>query len=120
MAMARNQALDEIAFAVECEVAIPRGLAVSLWGNDRGDLAPIERVDQRIGIVSLVADQGLRIGAIDQRLRASQIVGLPWREHDIDRIAERIDQDVNFGGQSAARSTDRLRAVFSPAPTLCW
>ena len=115
-----EEALDEIAFAIEREIASSRGLAVGLWGNHRGDLAPVERVDQRISVVSLVADQGLRIGAIDQRLRASQIVGLPWREHHIDRIAERIDQDVDFGGQSAARSADRLRAVFFRAPALCW
>ena len=89
---------------------------MGLWRNHRGDLAPLECVDQRIGVVSLVTDQGLRIGAIDQQLRASQIVGLPWREHHIDTIAERIDQDVNFGGQSAARSADRLRAVFFSCP----
>ena len=31
-----------------------------------------------------------------------------------------IDKDVNFGGQSAARSADRLLAVFFRAPALCW
>jgi hypothetical protein len=47
-------------------------------------------------------------------------VGLPRRERHIDGIAERIDQDMNFGGQSAAGSTDRLLAVFFRAPALCW
>jgi hypothetical protein len=47
-------------------------------------------------------------------------VGLTRCEHYIDGIAERIDEDVNFGGQSAAGSTDRLLAVFFRAPALCW
>ena len=75
---------------------------------------------QRISVVGLVAEQGLRIDAVEQRLRAGQIVGLSRREHQFDGIAERIDQGVDFGGQSAARSADRLRAVFFRAPALCW
>jgi hypothetical protein len=44
---------------------------------------------------------------------------LARREHQLDRIAESIDERVNFGGQSAARSADRLRAVFFRGPALC-
>jgi hypothetical protein len=32
-----EEALDEIAFAIEREVAIPRRFAVGFWGNHRGD-----------------------------------------------------------------------------------
>jgi hypothetical protein len=46
-------------------------------------------------------------------------VGLTRREHQIDGIAEGIDEGVDFGGQSAAGSADRLRAVFFRAPALC-
>ena len=66
-----EEALDEITLAVERKVASPHDLAMGLWGNHRGDLAPVESVDQQIGGVSLVPDQGLGIGAVDQRLRAS-------------------------------------------------
>ena len=71
-----EEALDEIAFAVEREIAIPRGLAIGLWGNHRSDPPSGEGFDQRIGVVSLVADQGLRIDAVDQRLRAMPDRGL--------------------------------------------
>jgi hypothetical protein len=46
-------------------------------------------------------------------------VSLPGRQHQLDGIAERIDKGVNLGGQSAARSSDRLLAVFFRAPALC-
>jgi hypothetical protein len=46
-------------------------------------------------------------------------MSLAWREHQLDGIAQGVDERVNFGGQSAARSTDGLRAVFFRAPALC-
>lgn len=115
-----EEALDEITLAVECEVAGPWRLAVGLRRNHRGNVALSEGVEQRVGIVGLVANQGVRIGIVEQQLCASQIVSLPRREPHLDRITEGIDKGVNFGGQSAARSTDRLLAVFFRAPALCW
>jgi hypothetical protein len=47
-------------------------------------------------------------------------VGLARGEHQVDRIAESIDERVDFGCQSAARAADRLLAVFFRAPALCW
>jgi len=115
-----EEALDEIALAIEREVATARRLPVGFRRNHRGNVAPAEGFDQRIGVECLVTKQRLWIGRIEQRLGASQIVGLPGREHHRDGIAERIDQDVDFGGQSAAGSSDRLLAVFFRAPALCW
>ena len=114
-----EEALDEVAFAIECKVAIPRGFAIGFWGNHRGDSPLSEHADQRISVVSLVAKQGNRIGAVEQLLRASQIVGLSRREHQFDRIAQGIDEGMDFGRQSSAGSADRLFAVFFRAPALC-
>jgi hypothetical protein len=114
-----EEALDKVTLAIEREIASARELSVGLRRDHRGDSAPVERVDQRIGIISLISEQGAWIGGLDQRLRASQIMDLPGRERHIDRIAERIDQDMNFGRQSAAGSADRLLAVFFRAPALC-
>ena len=60
----------------------------------------------------LVCDQGFRIGIFNQALGASQIVDLPCREHQIDRIAQGVDEGVNLRCQSATRSADSLAAVF--------
>ena len=114
-----EEALDEISFAVEREIASPRHLAIGFWRNHRGDPSLSQSVDQRIGVVSLVAKQGGWIGAADQWLRTSQVVGLSRCQHQFDRIAQGIDERVDLGRQSAAGSADRLRAVFFRAPALC-
>ena len=114
-----EEAFDEVAFAVEREIARSRGFAVGLGRNDRSNSSLGEGVDERVGIVRLIADQSIWIGGVDQRLSASKIVSLAWREHQLDGIAQGVDERVNFGGQSAARSTDGLRAVFFRAPALC-
>ena len=114
-----EEALDEIAFAIQREVALALCLAVGFGWNDRSDSALVEGLDERIGIVGLVGNQSLRLGAVDQWLGASEIVGLAWGEHQLDGVAQRIDERVNLGGQSAARSADRLRTVFFRAPAEC-
>jgi hypothetical protein len=53
-------------------VAIARCLAVGFWRNHRSDLPAPESPDQRIGIVSLVTEQGLGFGVFDQGLGAGR------------------------------------------------
>jgi hypothetical protein len=114
-----EEALDEVAFAVEREVAFALGLAVGLGRDHRNDVARREGIDERIGIIGLVGNAGLRIDVFQQRLCASEIVRLSRRQHQAMRIAQGVDQGMDFGSQSAARSADRLFAVFFRAPALC-
>ena len=111
--------LDEVALAIEREITITLHLAVCLWGDHWKDCPLIERADQRIGVVSFVADDRARVGVFEQRLRAGQVMVLSWRQHQVDRIAQGVDERVDFGGQSSARFADGLRAVFFRAPALC-
>ena len=115
-----EEALDEIAFAVERVVACALHFTVGLGRNHWGDLSSREGVEQRIGIVSLVAEEGARVGVFEQRFGACQVVVLPRRQHQFDRIAQGINERVDFGRQSAAGSPNGLRAVFFRAPALCW
>ena len=114
-----EETFDEVAFAVEREIARSRVFAVGLGRNDWNNSSLGEGVDERVGVVRLVAKQCVWIGAVDKRFRASKIMSLTWREHQRDGIAQGVDERVNFGGQSTARSADRLRAVFFRAPALC-
>ena len=51
---------------------------------------------------------------------AFQIMGLPRRQEEVQRIAQRIDQGMDFRAQSAFAAPDRLVfAVFFCAPALC-
>jgi hypothetical protein len=47
---------------------------MGLGRNHRDDFPCAEGVDQRIGVISLVANQGVWIGVFEQRFGASQIV----------------------------------------------
>ena len=114
-----EESLDEIALAIEREITIALHLAVGFWRDHWSDCPLIECVDQRIGVVSFVAEKRTRIGIFEQRVRASQVMVLPWRQHQVARITQGIYERVDFGGQSSARSADRLRAVFFRAPALC-
>ena len=115
-----KEALDEVTFAVEREIAQALDFAVDFRRDDRSDRPLVQGVDERIGVEGLVGDQGIGIAGLNQFLCASQIVGLARGEHQVDRIAESIDERVDFGCQSAARAADRLLAVFFRAPALCW
>ena len=115
-----EKTLDEIAFAVEGEIACARGFSVRFGWDDRGDRSIVKGGDEGVGVEGLVGDQSAGRDSFDQRFGASEIVILAGAEHHLDGIAEGVDEHMNLGGQSAAGSTDSLRAVFFWAPALCW
>jgi len=115
-----EEALDEVAFAIEHEVALAGRLPVGSGRNDRGDGSLLEGVDQGIGIIGLVADQGPWVGVLQQRGCPGQVVVLPRCQPQVGRIAQGIDKGMDLGAQSPAGAPDRLRAVFFTAPALCW
>ena len=69
---------------------------------------------------AFISDQSAGIDGFDQRFGTGEVMILAGAEHHLDRIAEGVDERVNFGAQSAAGSADGLRAVFFWAPALCW
>src|SRR6516164_867331 len=91
-----KETLDEIAFAVEGEVARAQGFSVGFGGDDGGDRSIIEGGDEGVGVERLVGDQSAGIDGFDERLGASQIVILARAEHHLDRVAEGIDERVNL------------------------
>ena len=50
-----------------------------------------------IGVIALVADRGSRIEAIDKLMCESDVVALPRRTNQAERIAERVTGGVDLG-----------------------
>lgn len=98
---------------VEVLVIGAPGLAVGLGRDDRGFAGGGERFDDALaGVIGLVGQQG--VGPV-------QIMGLAGGEQEGQRIAQRIDEGVDPGAQSAPAAPDGfVAAVFFRAPALCW
>ena len=112
--------IDEIAFAIESKIGVARRDPIGLGWNDRHDASALERLDQGIGVIGLVGQEGLRFDLFEQRRGLADIGGLSRRERQGDRIAERIDDGMDLRGQSASGSADGLVfAFFFWAPALC-
>ena len=112
--------LDEIAFAIEGKIGIARRDPIGLGWNDRHDASALELLDQGIGIIGLVGQEGLGLDLVEQRRGLADIGRLSRRERQGDRIAERIDDGMDLRGQPAARPADGLIfAFFFLAPALC-
>ena len=95
-----EEALDEIALAVEGEVGLARLLAVGLGWDDRRDATLLEILDERICVVALVGDDGLRLEVLEQRPGLRDVGRLSRRERKRDGVAESIDDGVDLGRQS--------------------
>ena len=69
-------------------------------------------VNTLIGIIGLVGDQDLGSHLRQQRIGTDEIMGLPWGQQEAQRVAERVDQSVDFGAQSALAAANRLIVIF--------
>src|SRR5258708_39654992 len=98
--------LDEIAFAVEGEIARTRGFSVRLGRDDWGDRSIVEGGDEGVGVERLVGDQSAGIDGFDQRLGAGEIVILAGAEHHLGGSSAGVGARMNFRRQSASRLAD--------------
>jgi len=116
-----EEVLDQMARRVERSVEIVRQAAVGSWRDAYGLAGGGQRPQHPLlGVVALVGDQRSGLQARQQLVGSGKVVGLASGQVERGGIAERIDQGVYLGGQSAAGSADRLvGAGFFWAPALC-
>ena len=115
-----EEAFDEIALSIQGEIAFSFGFAIGLGRNNHFDLAPFEAGDEAIRVVAFVSQDGLRLHLGDKRLGLSDVVNLPAGQAQRQRIAQGVDDDMNFGRQAAARAAYGLvETPFFRAPALC-
>ena len=96
-----NEALDEMALLIKVLVVRDRLFAESS-GWDHGLGAKGEVCPEPFDVVCLVGNDVLGREAIDQRLGLRAVVRLAGREDKAQRIAERVDGEVDFRGRAAA------------------
>jgi len=112
----QEEALDQIALAVEHEVTMNLGRCRSGW--DHGDSALLgDGIAERFCIVAFVAQNMLGGQVDDQCLSLGDVADLPGRQDEPQRIAHGIDNGMDFCGQAAPRTADRasFRPPFLPA-----
>ena len=94
-------------------------------GFTRGDDRRLTGFGQRrehplVGIERLVGNQRLGLQLWQQGIGSSQVMRLTTGEMKADRIAKRIHQRVDLGGQPALAAPDRLVGPgFLGAPAAC-
>jgi hypothetical protein len=96
--------------------------AVSLGRDDDPGACFSNFVAQVIGVVALVGNHGPSVEPVDKIMRDGDVIALPRRGDQTDRIAERIAGGVDFGAQSASRPAQALgiRPPFTlRAPAAC-
>ena len=101
--------------ALLVESAVEVGRCKSVWSrrDDRGFAGARQGfADTGIGVKGFVGDQLAGRHLRQQRVGAKEIVGLSRGQQKSERIAERIDQSMDFGAQSAAATSDRVILVF--------
>ena len=116
-----EETFDEIALGIERVIAVTLDFAICLGRDDNLDGPQFQAFDEVAGIITLVTEQcsGLYLGG--EGLRLGDVVGLPAREADGQRISQRIDNDMDFRCQPTARAAYGLIAApFLRAPALCW
>lgn len=73
-----------------------------------------------IGVIPLVGQQGFRLDQRHERFGLRDIVNLPTREAERQRIAQGVDDDMDFRREPTARAADGLiETPFLRAPALC-
>src|SRR5271157_5123477 len=99
-----EEALDEIAFGVEGEVAIARDLAVRFWRDDRLDGPDFEALNKAAGVVAFVAEEGFGLHFGRKGFSLGDVVDLSARQAERQRVAQSVYDHMDLGGRAAARA----------------
>ena len=116
-----EEVLDQMPGLVEVCVKGARRLAGFPRWDDRRLTGLGQRLEHPlVGIEGFVGNERLGLQLRQQGIGSGQIVLLTASEMKADRIAERIPQRVDLGGQPALAAPNRLvRPSFLGAPAAC-
>lgn len=92
--------LDQIALGVGLLVQTRLLLARGVWADDGLHAAAADIVTNGVGVVAGVGDYRLALRMFDEFVGDRGLVLLPRRDLDVERPAERVDDRVEFRGES--------------------
>jgi hypothetical protein len=105
----REEALDQVALAVEALAEAGFSAPVAL-GRDvgRGALV-LDQLADAIGVVGLIRQHdGSRDEMVEQRVGDLPVMHLPCRQAEPDREPLRVDDDVDLGREPAPGATETV------------
>ena len=117
-----KEILNQVTLFVKLLVVIANRQAASL-GRDEGGLFGGSQEFQHpfVRVISLIRNKSGRLHVRQKAIRTNQVMRLASGQMEANRIAERIDQSVDFGAQSTTGSTNGLVFTnFFLAPALSW
>lgn len=94
--------------------------AAAVRRNDGDAVLRSERGPKRIRVVGLVAEQTRGEHSGDKLSSRSIVVPLALGDLEREGQSERVDDYVDFRGQTSARATDALRCGPPFPPAACW
>jgi len=95
---------------------------IRLWRDDRLDAALFEVIADRVGVVSLVAEELLRLGfeKLHVRVVALDLMRLAAGQLEDERPAFGVGAQVDLGREAAARAPKSLLILIPPfTPAAC-
>ena len=116
-----KEVLDQMASFVQRFVELSGVLAMPFWRNHGGDARSLQGFNHSfVGVKRLIRQQSLRLQPGQERIRSGQIMDLARGQDDLQRVAQRVRQNMKFAAQTAFAFADRpVFADFFLAPALC-
>ena len=115
-----EEALDQIALAVESIIAIAFDFPIGFWRDDGDAGAQFKAVNEAAGVIAFVSQKGFGLYLGGQRFGLGDVVDLATGEAERQGISQGIDNGVDFRREAAARAAHGLvEAPFLRAPALC-
>ena len=94
-----EEPFDEIAFAIECEVAKPLNNPVGFWWNNDDCAFVGDELYNGISVVTLVGQNAGCANVFQKGLRLGAVGDVSGCQNQANGIAQRVAQGVEFCGQ---------------------
>ena len=116
-----EEALDLVAFAVECPTEARPPLAIGLGGDIGHRALAFDQIANATRIIGFVRKHdGARLEPVEQGQRGGRVVRLARRQAEPDREPLAVDDRVDLGGETAPGATQTMISTPLFAVAACW